>query len=290
MVIQWFPGHMARARRVLKEGLAMVDVVVEMVDARIPISSRNPEIDKIIGNKPRIIACNKADLADAEMNKYYKRYFNEKGIKVIFTDSKTGNGVRNVLKEIENVMSEKMERQKAKGRKAMIVKAMIVGVPNVGKSSFINRITKKYSAVTGDRPGFTRNKQWLKANDNVYLLDTPGLLWPKLEDQDAAKKLAITAAIKDDILDTSLLAVYLLELLRDKYPNAIQERYKFDPKDMTGVQMLEECGKRRGCLVHGGEVDYQRASTVVLDDFRNGRLGKITLDHEVEEAGEETSD
>ena len=142
MVIQWFPGHMARARRVLKEGLAMVDVVVEMVDARIPISSRNPEIDKIIGNKPRIIACNKADLADAEMNKYYKRYFNEKGIKVIFTDSKTGNGVRNVLKEIENVMSEKMERQKAKGRKAMIVKAMIVGVPNVGKSSFINALQK----------------------------------------------------------------------------------------------------------------------------------------------------
>ena len=182
-------------------------------------------------------------------------------------------------------MSEKMERQKAKGRKAMIVKAMIVGVPNVGKSSFINRITKKYSAVTGDRPGVTRNKQWLKANDNVYLLDTPGLLWPKLEDQDAAKKLAITAAIKDDILDTSLLAVYLLELLRDKYPNAIQERYNFDPKDMTGVQMLEECGKRRGCLVHGGEVDY-KGLPVVLDDFRNGRLGKITLDREVEEAGE----
>lgn len=280
MLIQWFPGHMARARRVLQEGLTLVDIVVEIVDARIPYSSRNPEIDKIIGNKPRVIICNKADLADEAMNTYWQKYFNGQGIKVIFTDSKKGTGVKNVLKEIVNVMSEKTERIMAKGRKKPVIKAMIVGIPNVGKSSFINRVTGKYAAVTGDKPGVTRNKQWLKMNENIFLLDTPGLLWPKIEDQRCAMKLACTGAVKDDILDISKLAVYLLDFLKEKYPASIKERYSFDPADKTGLDILTECGRRRGCLIQGGEIDYQRASTVVLDDFRGGKLGRITLDHE----------
>ncbi len=280
MLIQWFPGHMARARRVLQEGLALVDIVVEIVDARIPYSSRNPEIDKIIGQKPRVIICNKSDLSDENMNNYWRKYFNEKGIKVIFTDSKKGTNIKNVLKEIENTMAEKIDRALSKGRKTPVIKAMIVGIPNVGKSSFINRVTGKYAAVTGDKPGVTRNKQWLRMNENIYLLDTPGLLWPKIEDQRCAIRLSCTGAIKDDILDISFLSTFLLEFLAQKYPASINERYNFAPADKKGIEILTECGKRRGCLMQGGEIDYQRASAVVLDDFRAGKLGRITLDDE----------
>jgi len=281
MPIQWFPGHMARARRVLAENLSLVDIVVEIVDARIPFSSRNPEIDNIIGAKPRIIISNKMDLADPDMNNYWKEYYKKLGINVIFTDCQSGAGVKSVTNAINEAMAEKFERQVERGRRMPTVKAMIVGIPNVGKSSFINRVAGKAAAVTGDKPGVTRNKQWLRMNENIFLLDTPGLLWPKIEDQRCAYRLACTGAIKDDILDQSDIAIFLLEFLKIYYRKALNERFKIDVTDeMTGLEILTACGAKRGCLVKGGEVDYTRASNIILDDYRAGKMGRITLDRE----------
>jgi len=281
MPIQWFPGHMARARRVLAENLSLVDIVVEIVDARIPFSSRNPEIDNIIGAKPRIIISNKMDLADPDMNNFWKEYYKKLGINVIFTDCQSGVGVKSVTNAINEAMSEKFERQVERGRRMPTVKAMIVGIPNVGKSSFINRVAGKAAAITGDKPGVTRNKQWLRMNENIFLLDTPGLLWPKIEDQRCAYRLACTGAIKDDILDQSDIAIFLLEFLKKYYRKPLNERYKIEVTDeMTGLEILTACGTRRGCLIKGGEVDYTRASNIILDDYRAGKIGRITLDRE----------
>lgn len=279
MNIQWFPGHMARARRVLADNLALVDVVIEIVDARIPYSSRNPEIDKIIANKLRIIACNKRDLADDKLNNYWMNYYNKNGIKVIFIDSKKGENIKLVTAEIKQLMAPKIARELEKGRNIKTIRVMVVGIPNVGKSSFINKVAGKAVAVTGDKPGVTRNKQWLKMNNEIELLDTPGLLWPKFEDKQAALKLAITGAIKDDILDTSELAVKLIELVRKYYPASISNRFGFEVSDdMTGYEILEMCGAKRGCKIPGGEIDIYRISNMILDDYREGKLGRITLD------------
>ncbi len=280
-VIQWFPGHMAKARRILSENLSEVDVVVELCDARIPFSSRNPEIVKVIGNKPSVLVFNKADLADQKMCDFWKKYYNEQGIQVVFTDSKKGDGVKKVTESIKRAMAEKIKNQEEKGRLNPHIKAMIVGVPNVGKSSFINRVAGKAVAVTGDKPGVTRSKQWLKMAANIYLLDTPGLLWPKIEDQRCGYRLACTGAIKDDILDNTDIAGFLLEFMRSYYNEAFCQRFKLNPQDISQLDRLElltVCGKKRGCIVKGGDVDLIRAASIVLDEFRGGKMGRISLD------------
>ena len=277
--IQWFPGHMARARRILSENLALVDVVVEIVDARIPFSSRNPEIDRILGQKPRVIIVNKKDLSDPKMNGFWKNYYASKGIKVYYTDCKSGNGVKDVITAVKEAKAEKFKKYEAIGRKPPVIKVMTVGIPNVGKSSLINRIVGKNVAVTGDKPGVTRNKQWLRINPEIMLLDTPGLLWPKFEDKRCAYRLAATGAIKNDVLDVQDIAIFLLEYLTENYPETVAEKYGIKKEDIKlPTDYLEICGRRRGCLIKGGEVDMYRAAGIALDDFRGGKLGKITLD------------
>lgn len=277
--INWFPGHMARARRVLAENLPLVDVVVELCDARIPYSSRNPEIIRILGNKPSVLVCNKADLADPVQTEFWKDYYSQRNTNVLFTDCRKGEGVKQVVNGIMRTMQEKIRREEAKGRKNPQIRAMIVGIPNVGKSSFINRVAGKAAAVTGDKPGVTRNKQWLKMNSSIYLLDTPGLLWPKIEDQRCAYRLACTGAIKDDIFDNTDIAAFLLAFLRDNYRTALEERFKLtEAENLDGGMLLARCGAKRGCLVKGGEVDLTRAAAIVLDEFRAGKMGRVSLD------------
>lgn len=277
--INWFPGHMARARRILSENLKLVDVVIEIVDARIPFSSRNPEIDKVLLNKPRVIIGNKKDLSDPKMNGFWKNYYASKGIKVYYTDCKSGNGVKDVVLAVKEAMAEKFQRFEDKGRRAPIIRVMTVGIPNVGKSSLINKIVGKNAAVTGDKPGVTRNKQWLRINPEISLLDTPGLLWPKFEDQRCAYRLAATGAIKNDVLDVQDIAIFLLEYLADNYPEMLLEKYGIKKDDIIiPTDYLTLCGRKRGCLIKGGEVDTYRAAGIVLDDFRSGKIGKITLD------------
>lgn len=292
--IQWFPGHMAKARRLLEENLSMVDIVVELVDARIPFSSRNPEIDRILGTKPRVIAANKKDLADPDVCRFWSSYYKEKGIPIIYTDCKSGNGVKDVRNAIMRELSEKLSRKEERGIKTYTVKTMVVGIPNVGKSTFINRIAGKNVAVTGDKPGVTRGKQWLSVDDNIWLLDTPGLLWPKFEDRRAAYCLACTGAIKDDILDRTDIVSFLIEFLLKNYPGLLNAKYKIDEaavaesgngaKDederrrLIGHSGIEACARKRGYLLKGGILDTERACVTILDDFRGGMTGKISLD------------
>lgn len=299
--IQWFPGHMAKARRLLSENLGLVDCVVELIDARIPFSSRNPEIDRLLGQKPRVVVANKRDLADEKQSKFWKKYFADQGIPLIYTDCQKGAGVREVQQAILNVMAEKIQRKMDKGMRTYTVKTMVVGIPNVGKSSFINKVAGKNVVVTGDKPGVTRGKQWLRMNDQISLLDTPGLLWPKFEDQRAAFCLAATGAIKDDVLDRTDITAFLLLYLADHYPGLLTEKYKIDEKTLltasedtytrqefesesafrrrtVGIRLLHACAKKRGCLQKGGVIDEDRICAMILDDFRGGKIGRISLD------------
>lgn len=291
MIIQWFPGHMAKTRRVISEHLKLVDVVIELLDARVPQSSRNPEIDSILKDKPRIIALNKSDLADPKQNNKWKDYFSKQGISVIYTNSITGLGLGEIKGKLKQLTRKKLESAQARGRMQRPIKTMVVGIPNVGKSAFINKIAGKASAETGDRPGVTRSQQWVRINPEIMLLDTPGILWPKFEDQLTGLNLAFTGAIKDEIMDTTELAVKLLEKLSVTYPDKIRERYKLENlTGKKGVDLLEEAGRRRGCLVSGGEVDFNRISVILLDEFRGGKIGKITLEIPLEEAKHEKAD
>ena len=277
--IQWFPGHMARARRVLEENLKLVDVVIEIVDARIPFSSRNPEIDRILSQKPRVIIGNKKDLSDPKMNGFWKNYYAGKGICVYYTDCKSGGGVKDVVSALKEALSEKFRRFEQAGRRPPVIRAMTVGIPNVGKSSLINKIVGRSAAVTGDKPGVTRNKQWLRINPEVYLLDTPGLLWPKFEDERCAYRLAATGAIKNEVLDVQDIAIFLLQYIAEHYEGLLEQKYGLDLSAIREpADYLTACGKRRGCLLKGGEVDTYRAAGIVLDDFRSGKIGRITLD------------
>ena len=277
--INWFPGHMAKTKRILSENLKLVDIVIEILDARIPLSSKNPDIDKLVLNKPKIVVLNKSDLADMAVSKKWEKYFKEKGQKVIFVDSLKGIGIRELNKAINELMKEKNERNKQKGRISYVVKSMVVGVPNVGKSAFINKIAGKKIAQTGDRPGVTRSKQWVKLNDKIDLLDTPGILWPKFEDMNVGLNLAFTGAIKDEIYDIIEVAGILLEKLNKMYPSLIEKRYKVaEIQDKKGYEILEDIAKKRGCIISGGEVDYTRISAIVLDEFRAGKIGKISLE------------
>lgn len=286
MDIQWYPGHMTKTRRQMEADLKLVDLVAEVIDARIPLSSRNPDIDGIVGDKPRLIVLNRADQADPAMNKVWGQYFRDRGFAVLETDSKSGSGVNQFSAVIKTALKEQIARWREKGQVGRPVRVMVVGVPNVGKSTFINKVAKRKSAKAQDRPGVTRGKQWVSVDAGLDLLDTPGILWPKFEDQSVGKKLAFTGAIKDEIMDAEGLACDLMTLLARRYPQALTERYKITPQDdMQGWELLEAAGKKRGFLVSGGEVDTERMAKVLLDEFRGGKLGRFTLEAPEGEGG-----
>ena len=278
--IQWFPGHMAKTRKLISANLKLVDAVAEIVDARIPLSSRNPEIDRIAGNKPRIVILNKSDLADEKATQKWVSYFNNKNITAIAVDCKSGRGIKSVVPTVKTkVLGELMEKREKNGMQNAPVRLMVVGIPNAGKSSVINRLAGAKRARAEDRPGVTRTKQWVKLGDSTELLDTPGVLAPKLDDQISAMKLAFTGAINDDILDIETLAMKLLVYLKENYPQSLAERYKIEyGEDDDGLKLLEKVGKKRGMIISGGEVNTERASITVLDEFRAGKLGRITLE------------
>lgn len=299
MPVQWYPGHMAKAKRLLEENLKLVNVVIEICDARIPFSSRNPDIDRIIGKKQRVLVLNKSDLSDPKWNEYWADYYRSKGFIVVLTNAKEGMGTKTVLTKLREVMAEKIDKNAEKGRINTTIYAMVVGIPNVGKSTFINKLSGKSVAVTGDKPGVTRDKQWIKIGDDFYLLDTPGMLWPRMENQIAALKLASSGAVREEVCDIGELAAFLLTFLEKYYPGVIDARFNVDlsalPEDddelyfMTesiigaenlkrGLQILEACGRKRGCLLKGGDVDYDRTSSMVLDEFRAGKIGNLSLD------------
>ncbi len=281
MNIQWFPGHMAKTRRLIAENLKLVDVIIELLDARIPLSSRNPEINNLINNKPRLVAFNKSDLADEKISREWVQWYAAQGIKCILINSINGKGLNEVKTRARELMSEKIERDRAKGKLFTPVRTMVVGIPNVGKSSFINKIVGKATAATGDRPGVTRGKQWIRINSEMELLDTPGILWPKFEDQEVGMNLAFTGAIKDDIMDISEVAMNLLDRLSKSYPTELCTRFKLEPKileEIEPLELLETVARKRGCIVSKGQIDYSRISAIVLDEFRGGKIGRITLE------------
>jgi len=278
--INWYPGHMAKARREITEAAKLVDVVIEIIDARIPKSSRNPILNEIIGNKPRVIVLNKADLADEKATKEWVQKFKTNNQIAVIVDSNQGKGVKNVVDACLELMQDKMNKQIEKGRTGVSIKAMIVGIPNVGKSTFINKIAKKQTAEVGNKPGVTRRNQWVRLNDNIQLLDTPGVLWPKFDNDVTARHLAYIGSIRDEILDVDELALELLKELVKKYKLNVYERYKIatDFEYEMDVELMEEIGRKRGCLVKGGEVDYTKVANIILDDFRTGKIGLITLE------------
>ena len=279
MNIQWYPGHMTKTRRQMEEDVKLVDLVAEVVDARIPISSRNPDIDAIVGSRPQLIIFNRADQADPAMTARWIAWFKAKGYGILETDAKSGKGVGQFSAAAKNVLKDKLAAWKAKGQVGRPIRAMVVGVPNVGKSTFINKVAKRKSAKAIYRPGVTRGKQWVSVDSGLELLDTPGILWPKFEDETTGLHLAFTGAVKDEITDMEALACALLELLRDRYPKALQERYKLEELDgLRGWELLEQCARKRGMLISGGEVDTERMAKVLLDEFRGGKLGRFTLE------------
>lgn len=277
--IQWFPGHMTKTRRMIAANLSLVDAVVEILDARIPESSRNPEMDQMIGNKPRLFLMNKADMADPAMTDKWISHFRKQGIPAIPVDCKSGKGVKNFTGAIEQLLSELLERRRNAGMAGAPIRLMIVGIPNVGKSSFINRMAQSKRTKVEDRPGVTRTKQWVKIGSNMELLDMPGVLWPKFDDQEVAKRLAFTGAINDDVVDIETLAMLLLEYLAKTYPAALESRYKMTEfTEMGGVELLETMGRKRGMLISGGEVNTERAAITLIDEYRSGKLGRMTLE------------
>jgi len=276
--IQWYPGHMAKTRRMLEENISLIDIVVEIIDARIPFSGKNYDFDDIFAKKPRIVLLNKYDLADNLKTEKWIKWYNQKGIKVIPVSCIAGTGINKIPEVAKTLVHDKILRDSQRGMKRNI-KLMIVGIPNVGKSSLINKLVGKAATKTGDRPGVTRTKQWVRIKDGLELLDTPGILQPKYEDQNIAMKLAYTGAIKDEIMETELIAYSLLEFLRDTYPELLKSRYKLDDiSNLKGYEILDLIGRKRGCLISGGEIDEKRASDIVLDDFRAMKIGKITLE------------
>jgi len=284
MTIQWFPGHMTRARRQIEEKLKLIDVVFELLDARIPSSSRNPMVDEIIGEKPRLVLLNKADLADPEKTTEWSRFFREQGLAVHAIDANAGAGVKELASKAKELLKEKIDRQIAKGMKPRPVRALIVGIPNVGKSTLINRLAGRNIAVTGDRPGVTKGQQWIRFGGELELLDTPGILWPRFEDPVVGNRLAATGAIKEDILHLDEVACFVLKVLVEQYGQVLGERYGLTdlpselPDMQAAVEVLESIGRRRGCIVSGGHVDYEKAATVLLRDLRSGKLGRITFE------------
>lgn len=277
MNIQWYPGHMTKAKRQMQEDLKLIDLIIELVDARVPLSSRNPDIDQLGQNKSRLILLNKADLADERQNEAWKEYFQSKGFYVVKVDSRSGSGMKMIQNVIQEACKEKIERDRRRGIKNRPIRAMVAGIPNVGKSTFINTFAGKACAKTGNKPGVTKGKQWIRLNKNVELLDTPGILWPKFEDQLVGIRLACVGSIKDDILNIEELALWLLEKLKKDYPGLLEKRYGVS-EEGTPLETLEAIARARGCLKRGEELDYVKASGVIFDDFRGGKIGRITLE------------
>lgn len=278
MTIQWFPGHMAKARREVTEKLKLVDIIFELVDARLPLSSRNPMIDQVINQKPRLLILNKQDMADEAETRKWIAYFEERGHKAVAINSLEGKGLQTVTKAAQDILSEKWARMKAKGMKPRAIRAMIVGIPNVGKSTLINRLAKKNIAKTGNMPGVTKAQQWIKVGKELELLDTPGILWPKFEDQEIGYKLALTGAIKDTITNMEDLAVYGLRFLALHYPSRMEERYQLSYVHEDLVETFDHIGKLRRVFGPGGEVDYDQVSELIVRDIRSQHLGKLTFD------------
>jgi len=279
MKIQWFPGHMTKARRMIDENIRLVDAVCEVIDARIPVSSRNPELDDMTGGKPRLIIFNRTDQADPDATKQWVASFRSSNVAVLETDSKSGKGVGGFPGAIRMLLADKLAKYAAKGQAGRKLRIMVVGIPNVGKSSFINRVAKRKAAETSDRPGITRGKQWIAIDNGIELLDTPGVLWPKFEDQTIAENLAFTGAIRDEIIDIETLGANLMLRMRDFYPISIAQRYKVDTtSDAGGFDLLAQAAKNRGFLISGGEYDLNRMAVVLLDEFRGGKLGRVTLE------------
>lgn len=279
MNIQWYPGHMTKTRRMMEENISLVDIVIELLDARLPHSSKNPDIDNLAKNKKRIIIMNKVDLADEKKTQEWKEYFEQKGFEVILVDSITGKGIKSITTVSKELMAEKMERLRLRGRIFAPTRAMIVGIPNVGKSTLINKFVGKSMTKTGDKAGVTRGKQWVRVKRDFELLDTPGILWPKFEDQNVGLKLAFTGAMNDDILDSVSLAHKLIEYLNRLYPNAVKDRYGVEyEQDTPSDEVLSNIAAKRGFKKRGDELDLDRAANILLDEFRAAKLGRITLE------------
>ncbi|HWI54695.1 MAG TPA: ribosome biogenesis GTPase YlqF [Desulfobacteria bacterium] len=277
--IHWYPGHMVKARKMVQENLKLVDVVVELLDARIPVSSRNPAIDDILGEKLRILVLNKADLADRAQTDKWKAHFTEdRGYPCIALDSHQGKGINTLVNTAQSLAEDIIQKLIAKGRRARPVRLMMVGIPNVGKSSLINRLAGKGSTKTADRPGVTRGKQWIRVAKGLELLDTPGILWPKFEDPEVGFRLAVTGAIKDEVLNIEQVTVKLVNLLMETAPQSLMERYKLDKLEQDPFETLKKIGAKRGCLVSGGNIDSLKAAVMVLNEFRAGKIGLFTLD------------
>lgn len=278
MNYQWYPGHMMKAKRMMQENIKLIDLVIELVDARIPMSSRNPDIDELGKNKSRIILLNKSDLADQRYNLLWMDFFKEKGFHVLEINSKTGAGIKNIKGLVQEACREKIERDKKRGIINRPVRAMVVGIPNVGKSTFINAFAGKACTKTGNKPGVTKGKQWIRLNKNLELLDTPGILWPRFENQEVGRRLAFIGSINDEILHTDELAVEIIDYIQKKYPGYLEKRYEIQNKEDVYDTLREIC-KSRHCYLKGEEPDIKRASGIVMEDFRSGRIGRITLEH-----------
>ncbi|WP_315114899.1 ribosome biogenesis GTPase YlqF [uncultured Clostridium sp.] len=278
MAINWFPGHMAKTRREIKESLKLVDAVIEIRDARIVKSSANPDVDEICEGKPRIILLNKSDLSEKKVTNSWIKELTKDNIKVLEVNCITGEGIKNIRGALNELLKEKHERLKNKGLVKIVDRVMVVGIPNVGKSSFINKMAKNNIARTGDKPGVTKSKQWIKTNQNMELMDTPGILWPKFEDDIVGLNLAFTGAIKDEIMDIETLALKLIEILQREYPENLKERYKLKDLFPEAIENMDQIGKKRGAMISGGEIDYNRVATMLLDEFRGGKIGKISLE------------
>ena len=277
MNLQWYPGHMTKAKRQMQEDLKLIDLIIELVDARIPLSSRNPDIDELGKNKARLILLNKSDLADERYNEQWSAYFQKKGFYVVKVNAKSGAGLKSIQGVIQEACKAKIERDRRRGIKNRPIRAMVVGIPNVGKSTFINSYAGKACGKTGNKPGVTKGKQWIRLNKTLELLDTPGILWPKFEDQEVGKRLAFIGSIKDEILNLEELSLELLDYIRTNYPGLLNTRYGIE-EEGTPVSLLEAVADKRKCLIRGQEIDYAKAAGIVMEEFRNGKIGRITLE------------
>ena len=279
MTIQWFPGHMTKAQRTIEEDMKMVDAVCEILDARIPSSSRNPDIDRLAAGKPRLVILNRVDLADPKVTARWRAYFESQGLAILETDAKSGKGVKNFVPAVRRLLEDKLKEYQAKGQTGRVLRVMILGIPNVGKSTFINKVAGRKAAIAGDKPGVTRGKQWINIGPGLDLLDTPGILWPRFDSQEVGEMLAITNAIKADVLDKETLGANFMLRLRAMYPEAIEARYKFKPDpDMNGFELLEEAAKKRGFLAGRGEYDIERMANTLLGEYHDGKLGRLSLE------------
>ena len=288
--INWYPGHMAKTKREIKEDLKLIDVVIEILDARIPISSRNPDMKEIIENKKKIVILNKCDLADKNQNERWVKHYKENGIPAILINSNTGEGIKNVIPEIEKIMEDEIKKSDKKGRVGRIIRVLVLGIPNVGKSSFINRISQKTSAKVGNKPGVTVRKQWIRIKNNIELLDTPGVLWPKFQSQEVALNLSYTGTIKDEVLDKEDIAFNLIKKLKKEYLDLLYNAYNLDKEQTNSIlekiedeneqilKLMNIMGRKRGTLISGGNVDLSKISDIILRDFRTAKIGKITLE------------